>query len=239
MSFRERLDRRVEAMARADGARAFRFPAAITRRTLERADYFASFPATAIEAPGTQRRDMLTPAACYHWYAALAGTRLTGPTIATCVCTCARHEPSGYDAGRLRSFTMREIVFAGDERWVAAERERWQARMVDLARSERIGVRVERATDPFFGSVGRGRVLLQQLKELKRELRAPFADGSLAIGSSNLHEQFFGQRFDIRLPSGMPAHTGCVAIGLERWEMAADFALRRSAFGVPSCTDDL
>jgi GNAT superfamily N-acetyltransferase len=236
MTFIERLDRTVEAMATAEGAASLRFPAALSRSTLERADYFESFPSTAIEAPSSNGTgQMLAPAACYHWYAALAGTRLSEPVVVTCVCSCARHEPAGYDAGRLRSFTMREVVFAGPGGWVAEQRERWQARLVELARMDGIEVHVEPATDPFFGGSGRGRALLQQLKELKRELRASVADDTLAIGSANLHEQFFGTRFDITLPDGTPAFTGCVAIGLERWEIAAGNAERGTRAPAKRC----
>jgi hypothetical protein len=223
MTLPDRLDRTVEELAVAAGASSLRFPSALPRATLERADFFASFPSTAIDAPSPNGTPlMFAPAACYHWYQAIAGTRLTEATTVTCVCACGRNEPAGYDAARLRSFTMREIVFAGPADWVAEQRERWQDRLVALARLEGIDVRVEAATDPFFGSAGRGRALLQQIKELKRELRAPVGEGTLAIASANLHEQFFGTRFAIASPDGTPAHTGCVAIGLERWEIARE-----------------
>ena len=48
-----------------------------------------------------------------------------------------------------------------------------------------------------------------------------FADGRpLAIASFNDHELFFGDAFGISLADGMPAWTGCVAFGLERWLLA-------------------
>jgi hypothetical protein len=41
-------------------------------------------------------------------------------------------------------------------------------------------------------------------------------DSTLAVGSYNHHQDFFGRALDITLPDGSPAHTGCVAFGLER-----------------------
>ncbi|WP_165818518.1 hypothetical protein [Frankia canadensis] len=38
----------------------------------------------------------------------------------------------------------------------------------------------------------------------------------MAIAFTNLHRTFFGERAEIAL-DGEPAHTSCVAFGLERW----------------------
>ena len=77
------------------------------------------------------------------------------------------------------------------------------------------------ATDPFFAPAARAKHVLQQLKELKHELLLPIgASNSIAASSFNLHETFFGEAFDIRLPNGKPATTACVAFGLERWLLA-------------------
>jgi hypothetical protein len=45
-------------------------------------------------------------------------------------------------------------------------------------------------------------------------------DDSIAAASFNLHESFFGKAFDIRLPDGSSASSGCVAYGIERWLLA-------------------
>ena len=60
---------------------------------------------------------------------------------------------------------------------------------------------------------------MQQAGALKHELQlAVDADGrSVATASFNHHHDFFGTRFAIRLADGSPAHSGCVAFGLERW----------------------
>ena len=62
--------------------------------------------------------------------------------------------------------------------------------------------------------------------DLKFELRlaiepdATSAPRSLACGSFNLHENFFGKTFDITAADGEPAFTGCVGWGLDRWVLA-------------------
>jgi hypothetical protein len=86
------------------------------------------------------------------------------------------------------------------------------------------------AEDPFFAPTGRGRALLQRLKELKQELRLPIGDGeTVAAASFNLHDRFFGEAFAISLPDGSPAFTACVAFGLERWLLASLVAARNPA----------
>jgi len=39
-------------------------------------------------------------------------------------------------------------------------------------------------------------------------------------GMRNYHQDFFGRSLNISLPDGTPAHTGCVAFGLERFAFA-------------------
>jgi seryl-tRNA synthetase len=85
---------------------------------------------------------------------------------------------------------------------------------------EKIGLayRVESANDPFFIGEFRKQAAFQSAFQLKFEIRAslPFNHSTLAVGSYNYHQDFFGRNLNISLPDGSPAHTGCVAFGLER-----------------------
>jgi len=108
----------------------------------------------------------------------------------------------------------------GDEDAVAAFRARGIEHARVLATTLAIDARLEEATDPFFRPTARGRELLQRLKGLKQELRLPVGDDSVAAASFNLHERFFGEAFDIRLPDGTAAASACVAFGIERWTLA-------------------
>ena len=116
---------------------------------------------------------------------------------------------------------MREIVFVGKADDAQLFLERASSRAIALARALGLHPTVVAATDPFFAPTARGKQLLQQLQELKREMLLPLGTGArIAASSFNLHGVFFGEAFDIRLPAGTPATTACVAFGLERWLLA-------------------
>lgn len=241
------IEGRIAALCAGETEDEWAAPAALPLSTLERAGYFASFPrwltvashmsdddatlervaaspeparvASAAIEPATAA---LPPAVCYHVYAALIGSTIPSRCIVTAQGCCWRHEGERLaPLERGWSFTMREIVCIGSEAECVAFRDRgvklarWLATGLGLVSS------VEPAEDPFFAPTSRGRALLQRVKGLKQELRLPIGDGeTTAAASFNLHEQFFGEAFDIRLATGEPAFTACVAFGLERWLLA-------------------
>ncbi len=234
-------------LARAETPNEWRAPNGVSFRTLERAQYFASFPqwltaashlsgdATVLEgiasatSPGAAARSSLAPAdvalppaVCYNTYAALADSVVVSPTLMTAQGTCWRHEAGRISAlERGWAFTMREIVCLGSERDVKEFLDRAAGRVTALERVLGIDADLEAASDPFFAPTARGRAALQRIKGLKQELVFRFADGRpLAIASFNDHELFFGEAFGISLTDGAPAWTGCVAFGLERWLLA-------------------
>jgi seryl-tRNA synthetase len=115
-----------------------------------------------------------------------------------------------------------------ENREIARERMRPFFEQVGLA------YHVESANDPFFIGEFRKQAAFQSAFQLKFEIRArlPYKDStatstSLAVGSYNYHQDFFGRSLNITLPDGTPAHTGCVAFGLERMAFAflAQFGL--------------
>ena len=82
--------------------------------------------------------------------------------------------------------------------------------------------RVDSANDPFFIGEFRKQAAFQSAFQLKFEIRAllPYRNSTLAVGSYNYHQDFFGRNLNITLPDGTPAHTGCAAFGLERMAFA-------------------
>jgi len=206
--------------ARAIGAREEAVPERIAREVLAR----AGCPAGRLAIS----ESLLPPAVCYHVYRERRGTRLeASPSIVTVVGRCLRDEESlDLAGGRLRDFTMRELVVLGSRDEVEAFRQGLIDRVAGLvAELDLDGVLVT-ADDPFFlagaGSEERGRRLMQQVLPLKYELRLPCDErgGAFAVASFNHHLDFFGRRFEIGLASGAIAHSGCVAFGLERWTLA-------------------
>jgi hypothetical protein len=167
---------------------------------------------------------LLSPAVCYHLYFALADRPLTdGQVVATAVGNCFRYESRNLESlERLWNFTMREVIFVGPKEFVLENREVARQRMAQVFEGIGLAYRVENANDPFFIGEFRKQAAFQSAFQLKYEIRArlPFKNSTLAVGSYNYHQDFFGRSLNINLPDGLPAHTGCVAFGLERMAYA-------------------
>jgi len=242
-----RIDDQLASLCAAETDDEWIVPPALLLSTLGRAEYFTSFPhwltvashlsddprtleqiasspspARAAAEAAVPPTAALPPAVCYHVYAALAGSTIPSRRIVTAQACCWRHEGNRLaPLERCWGFTMREIVCIGSAAECVAFRDRGVAIARRLAGALRVDCSIEPAEDPFFAPTARGRALLQRVKALKHELRVPIGDGdTTAAASFNLHEQFFGEAFDIRLASGEPAYTACVAFGLERWLLA-------------------
>lgn len=247
VSLLREIENALLELAHAETADEWIAPAVVTFDTLEKAQYFASFPQwltaashlsgddeclqriAASTSPGHAARSslapadaVLPPAICYNTYAAIADSVIDAPLVMTAQGTCWRHEGERLAAlERGWAFTMREIVCVGEERDVKDFLDRCVRRVSAVERAYDLECELTAASDPFFAPTARGRVALQRIKGLKHELIFHFADGRpLAIASFNDHELFFGEAFGITLPDGKPAWSGCVAFGLERWLLA-------------------
>jgi len=163
---------------------------------------------------------LLSPAVCYHLYLSLARQTLPeGGLTATAVGDCFRYESINLTSlERMWNFTMWEVIFVGSKDMVLENREKGRLFMQQVYDEVGLAYRVESANDPFFIGEFRKQAAFQSAFQLKYEVRArlPFKDSTLAIGSYNYHQDFFGRHMEISLPDGSPAHTGCIAFGLER-----------------------
>ena len=232
-------DRAFQRLAGRWHAREERYPAALPASVL--ADYLRCFPHQAtfpvtldqsganlsefadgpvVTASGTialtrtaAATAVLTPAACYHIYAAHQGERLAGVEYLTTRNTCFRREPQYQPLRRQWSFSMREIVCLGTPAEAASFLADARATVDRFALLVDLPLDWSPATDPFFRPERSPGYLLQRIQPTKHE--ATYG-GSLAIASLNLHHDHFGSTFDITRNS-VPASTGCVAFGIERW----------------------
>ena len=244
----EALAALISAYRPAD-AEVLRFPPVMSRAQLERHGYLKSFPnllgavsclcgderhirgvvqrfeeggepwTGALEAADL----VLAPAACYPVYPLAAGR---GPVPAKgltfdVAADCFRREPST-DIDRLQSFRMREYVRIGTEAQIQAFRGEWVECATGLADMLGLSYRIELANDPFFGRGGQIVAVAQREQALKFELLVPVrsADEPTACMSFNYHQDHFGTTWDLRLKNGAPAHTGCVAFGMDRLAVA-------------------
>lgn len=227
------------------------FPHSLTfathlREDLDRIDHFAAHAACdeagRLDTPldhFSPIQTLLSPAVCYHLYFALADKTLpVGRLAATAVGNCFRYESTNLvSLERLWNFTMREVIFVGEKDYVLESREAARQHMQAVFEQIGLAYRVESATDPFFIGEFRRQSAFQSAFQLKYEIRArlPFKDSTLAVGSYNYHQDFFGRHLAITLPDGAPAHTGCAAFGLERMAFAllAQFGLEPQNWPAP------
>ena len=231
------------------GAEILRFPPVMSRKQLERHGYLKSFPnllgcvsclsgsereirgvVDRFEAGGADWTDelgaadlVLAPAACYPVYpiAAQRGPVPASGLVFDVACDCFRREPSR-DIDRFQSFRMREYVCIGGPEQIQEFREAWVERAKGLADRLALPYRIDLANDPFFGRAGQMAASIQLQQELKFELLIPVrsAEAPTACMSFNYHRDHFGEIWDLRMAAGQPAHTGCVAFGMDRLAVA-------------------
>jgi seryl-tRNA synthetase len=231
-----------------DAAERMRFPPVLPKRNLESTGYLHSFPHLAGTIFGFEGREadalvmaatadehgdwsghlhqtelVLTPAACYPVYPAVAARGPLpegGVTIDAGGSYVFRNEPSG-DPARLQMFHQREMVRIGAPEEVAAWREKWRDRAIALLRALELEAEFDVATDPFFGRSGRLLAVNQREQELKFEVQVPIASPApTPVASFNYHQEHFAEVHGLELADGGMAHTACLGFGLERVTLA-------------------
>jgi seryl-tRNA synthetase len=209
----------VHALQRVDYLRSFPHQATFPMRLAPDEANLAAFRDDPLDALGqvalTQTgpvTEVLTPAACYHLYHTHQGQELEAPLYLTTKNTCFRAESHYEPLRRQWTFTMREIVCLGPADAVAAFLG--QARQAAGALLGALDIPVDWliATDPFFQPAANPHYLMQRVSPSKNEATY----GTLAIASANLHHDHFGEAFGISIGGG-PAHSACLAFGIERW----------------------
>jgi seryl-tRNA synthetase len=245
---RTAVDDLITRNAADDAAERMRFPPVLPRRNLESTGYLHSFPHLAGTVWGFEGSEgdaramaetadghgdwsghlhqtdlVLTPAACYPVYPAVAARGPLpegGVTIDAGGAYVFRNEPSG-DPARLQMFHQREMVRIGAPEEVAAWREKWRDRAITLLRALGLEAEFDVATDPFFGRSGRLLAVNQREQELKFEVQVPIASPApTAVASFNYHQEHFAAVHGLELADGGVAHTACLGFGLERVTLA-------------------
>lgn len=246
----ELFERVVEALSkfisryRPPGTEVLRFPPVMSRRQLEISGYLRSFPhlmgvVSCIHGNETEVRNLverpdwvsalsatelvLAPAACYPVYpmAAARGSVPADGLRFDVAAYCFRREAT-HELDRLQAFQMREYVCVGSPDQVQNFRSIWISRAESLASLLHLPCEIVRASDPFFGRVGRLAAASQLEQDLKFELVIPFQSDSkpTACMSFNYHQDHFATSWGLRTVAGPTAHTCCVAFGLDRLTIA-------------------
>jgi seryl-tRNA synthetase len=242
------FDALVTRTAAVEAPESMVFPPVLSRHQIETNGYLGSFPhllGTVFAFEGDERAAtdqlacasdhgdwssfqsmtdlVLTPAACYPLYPAIAKRGALpegGLVLDTGDAYVFRREPSS-DPSRMQIFHMRELVRIGEPDVVLEWRLAWRDRAHELLRSLGLAVDLDVANDPFFGRAGRLLASQQRDAELKWEMLAPTANSTLtAIASSNYHEAHFAEIYGLRTADGELAHTSCLGFGEERITLA-------------------
>jgi seryl-tRNA synthetase len=259
------FDALVTRAAAVDEPERMAFPPLLPREQLEQIGYLKSFPhlagsifafdgdedqAAVQEERASRHEDwsefqamtdlVLTPAACYPVYPAVAergAVAAGGITVDAGGSYVFRHEPSG-DPARLQMFHQREIVRIGEPDTVAAWRDAWRDRSVELLRGVGVDARFDVASDPFFGRSGRLLARSQRAQELKFEVLVQIAGPEpTAVASFNYHQDHFSSTYGITMQgSAGTAHTACLGFGLERITLAL---LRTHGLDVQAWPEDV
>ncbi|MEW5774308.1 MAG: hypothetical protein AB1916_12380 [Thermodesulfobacteriota bacterium] len=161
----------------------------------------------------------LQPAVCDCCYYTLRGRRDMPDSVYTIANKVYRNEVSatgGLD--RLTAFTVRDIMAVGSELFVLDMRQRLMDTAVALVQDLDLDCCIETASDPFFTNESAMKNVFQFASRLKYEILVPLPHSGtrMAVGSINLHLDFFGRAFAILLPDGSPAHSCCLGLGFER-----------------------
>ena len=162
----------------------------------------------------------LPPTMCYHTYHQLRDQQLVGNQVVTAKGKSFRFESKYYRGlERLWDFTIREIVFLGTREFVLDCRQSFMRATYGLMEELELFGFCEVANDPFFVAQDTaGKIFSQRMMELKYELRVHTSPTeTIAAGSFNFHETFFGETFKIMQDGSTPILTGCVGFGLERF----------------------
>jgi seryl-tRNA synthetase len=241
-SILEAIDRRIHLWATTLDAVTIHLPPVISRSTFEGTNYLQSFPdlmgsvhvfrgndrdhaelLRRVESGGDwpallePAEIVLSSAACHALYPMCRGTLLPSGRRFEVEGFCFRHEPSD-DPARMQAFHMHEVVYVGDPDAAEEHRDRGLEYGIGLLESLGLPMRVVPANDPFFGRLGTA-LAAEQLEEgLKLEGVTPICSDETptAIMSANCHRDHFGLPFAIRTGDGAPAHSSCVAFGVDR-----------------------
>lgn len=235
------LDREIVKLSRKVAAREMKFPIFLPSFELSKLDYFKSFPhlitfpvtldpdeenlsqfaaqnhSRAVHLTKTSAiQEVLTPAACYHFYVALQGSSFDEAQFLTTMCPCFRREKLYEPLRRQWAFSMREIVILGTGPDVEDFLADWEKEIPEFAKSLGLSFEWTLATDPFFKPLEDPKYFAQVVSPTKREM---IFEKELSIGSLNNHRSYFGETFQLNVKRAV-ASSACLAFGLERWIFA-------------------
>lgn len=163
----------------------------------------------------------LPPSVCYHAYQQYSGKCLERENIVISAIGQTFRNEGKYakTLERLWNFTMREVIFLGEKKYIEHNNMvLFMNKIIDLMNNIGFVGRIVSADDLFYkGKEDIDIRILKKIKKSKYELKLNLDEKKeLAVGSFNLHGDFFGKAFGIEYDKNKYAHTSCTGYGLER-----------------------
>lgn len=242
----EAIDKLLLEIAVRHGAKIRDYPSIYTAEIMERNGYHKNFPqnvygVTQIPHNYTLIKDIresassvipadlfqnqgafLQPCVCYHCYAEIQQTAQS-EIVFTLKGRCFRHEIQWrLNQFRRNEFTMREIVFMGDDEFVERKRIQIMEEVWGLFCTLGLYGQIVTARDPFFHYDDmKTKGAVQLMADAKYELEFISANGnSSSIASFNNCQATLCEKFEITNSDSKVLHSGCVAFGIDRWRAA-------------------
>ncbi|OFZ21779.1 MAG: hypothetical protein A2X94_08410 [Bdellovibrionales bacterium GWB1_55_8] len=187
---------------------------------LSRTRYDRFFPELLVEAgprnePGKYYG---SPAACHSVYQVLFGSEISEPVLFDVTGICSRNEREvSAESGRLRHFSMRELVVLGPEQYCESMKKQvYDAQLQFCKEVLDIDFKVVVASDPFCGADATLQKAAQIMEERKLEFVIDLPGvGELAFSSLNTHGSLFTDGFEMH-SSRHKLVSFCLAWGIDR-----------------------
>ncbi|SEL55475.1 hypothetical protein [Paenibacillus sp. OK003] len=243
----EKLDKEFIRIATNHGAELREYPSVLNRKNMTRNQYHIHFPQNIFGVTSVPhdynainnfrlqaqqdtydgsllfQGEVLQPCICYHCYEELQEKKWSNARVLTGKGKCFRHEIEWRkDNFRRNEFTMREIVYFGNEDWVVHKRNHIMEDVWGLFESLGMKGRIATATDPFFFSQDLNtKGTYQMMSNAKYELIATTLSGKdISIASFNYCQDMLCSKYEIKNNEDTTLHSGCVAFGIDRWKEA-------------------
>ncbi len=168
-------------------------------------------------------RFTLSPSACFHLFGAIRNMVFEEEKIFTHKQNVFRNEGrlNWGKLTRLNDYTVREIVFIGDNKYVCDIREKLMKKTAELMNKLGMTYQIVNASDPFIVPTMNIYKMIQKKNHLKYELRVNTSENdTVSCASFNIHGSAFSKNFKFKVNNITFTESGCIGFGLERLAIA-------------------
>lgn len=164
--------------------------------------------------------EVLSPTVCYHCFERYrTGQVPARNALITAIAKCHRHEGRNTQGlTRLRTYTMREIIYFGTADFVREQQEQILSAFKAVLSGWGMKFRVAAASDPFFATSAAQKKEFQRVFRLKYEVQAwlPADERWISVASFNNHQGTLVSAYGIGVEGVNAPQSGCFGVGYER-----------------------